>query len=297
MTSRLVLALALAACAHSEPPPAHRAAPSPQVAAPAAPATTAFAVTVTGHGPPILLIPGLASSGDVWNGTVAHVRDHYTCHVLTLAGFAGQPRIPAPMMSSVRDAIAAYITDHHLDHPVIVGHSLGGFVALDLASSHPDLVGPLFIVDSLPFLPGAWDPSATAESGAKMGPQLRAQLAKTDATRRRQMTDTMVTEPANQALVASWGDKSDPTAVADAYVELMSTDLRPRLPAIRVPAFVIGTYRGLPAKREEVQKIFDDQYAGLRNAKITLADNARHFVMLDDPDFLYSQLDRFLAAR
>jgi pimeloyl-ACP methyl ester carboxylesterase len=304
MTSRLVLALALAACGHAAPSPAQAAAPSsqaaapsPRVAAPASAASAAFAVTVTGHGPPIVLIPGLASSGDVWNGTVAHVRDHHTCHVLTLAGFAGQPRVPAPMLATVRDALAAYITEHHLDHPVIVGHSLGGFLALDLAEHHPDLVGRLFIVDSLPFLPAAFDPSATAESGAKMGPQFRAHLAGLNATQRRAMVDTMVTAPADQALVASWGDRSDPTAVADAFVELMSTDLRPGLSAIHVPTFVIGTYRGMPAKREDVQKVFDDQYAGLRGAKITLAETARHFVMLDDPALVYAELDRFLAAR
>ena len=59
-----------------------------------APATAGeypFAVKVTGTGQPMILIPGLACSGEVWDSTVAHFKDRCECHVLTLAGFAGQP--------------------------------------------------------------------------------------------------------------------------------------------------------------------------------------------------------------
>jgi pimeloyl-ACP methyl ester carboxylesterase len=56
---------------------------------PAADDARAFRVQVSGTGRPILLIPGLASSGDTWETTVAHLSDRFTCHVLTLAGFAG----------------------------------------------------------------------------------------------------------------------------------------------------------------------------------------------------------------
>ena len=82
-----------------------------------------FAVEVTGAGQPVILIPGMASSGTVWDGTVAHLKDHYQCHVLTLAGFAGQPRIEAPFLETVRNDLAAYIRANKLDQPVIVGRA------------------------------------------------------------------------------------------------------------------------------------------------------------------------------
>ncbi len=55
---------------------------------------TAFSVRVSGQGKPMLLIPGLASSGEVWAGTVAHYAQHYRCHVLNLAGFAAMAACP-----------------------------------------------------------------------------------------------------------------------------------------------------------------------------------------------------------
>jgi pimeloyl-ACP methyl ester carboxylesterase len=100
-----------------------------------------FQVKVTGQGPPMILVPGLSSSGETWDTTVEHYRDRFECHVLTVAGFTGVPRVAAPMLERVRDGIAEYIRQQHLDHPVIVGHSLGGFLALSVASKYPGAAG------------------------------------------------------------------------------------------------------------------------------------------------------------
>ena len=54
-----------------------------------------FQVKVSGHGQPMILIPGLSSSGETWDTTVDHYKDRFECHVLTVAGFAGVPRVPA----------------------------------------------------------------------------------------------------------------------------------------------------------------------------------------------------------
>jgi pimeloyl-ACP methyl ester carboxylesterase len=123
MTRFTLLAILLAGCAHRAPTP-----PPPP------PTIAAFAVTTVGHGPPIVFIPGLSSPGSVWDRAVAHLAKRYTCHVLTLAGFAGQPAMPgAPFLPRERDAILAYIRAHHLERPVVVGHSLGGFLAFAIA--------------------------------------------------------------------------------------------------------------------------------------------------------------------
>ena len=44
-----------------------------------------------------------------------------------------------------------------------------------------------------------------------------------------------------------------------------------------------------------MEKNFKAQYAELKGFQLVLSDNARHFVMLDDPDWFYQQVDRFLA--
>src|SRR5262245_42906565 len=113
----------------------------------------AFRVEVTGSGPAMLLLPGLNSPGAVWDGVVDHFKDRYTCHVVTLAGFAGQPPLSKPSLATVRDGILAYLNEHRLDRPVVVGHSLGAFLAFWLAATAPERIGPVIAVDGVPFLP------------------------------------------------------------------------------------------------------------------------------------------------
>ena len=56
----------------------------------------------------MILIPGLSSSGETWSTTVARYKDRFECHVLTVAGFAGVPRVAAPMLDKVGDGLAKY---------------------------------------------------------------------------------------------------------------------------------------------------------------------------------------------
>ena len=94
---------------------------------PAAETPKSFDVKVTGKGQPMILIPGLASSGDVWNSTVERFRDRYECHVVNLAGFAGLPPVSAPSLEIVRNEIAQYIQDKKLVRPIMVGTALEDF--------------------------------------------------------------------------------------------------------------------------------------------------------------------------
>ncbi|MGO4882411.1 MAG: alpha/beta fold hydrolase [Bryobacteraceae bacterium] len=259
-----------------------------------------FHVAVTGKGKPMILIPGFASSGKTWDSTVAHYKDRYECHVLTLAGFAGEPRIEAPFLETVRKDLAAYIREKKMDHPVIVGHSLGGVMALWLAEKEPDLVGPLVIVDSLPFLAGIMNPNATAASVKAQAEQMRKMYGGPATEQSEKMGEmavkSMVTSPADFEMVMGWSHKSDRVAMGDAIYEMMTTDLRPDLDKIKSPTLVIGTWIAYKqyATREQVEHNFRTQYTGLNKYDFVLEDKARHFVMLDDPEGFFQAVDKFL---
>lgn len=219
-------------------------------------AQSAFQVKVTGHGQPMILIPDLSSSGEVWNSTIARYQDRFECHVLTVAGFAGVPRVPAPMLDRVRDAIAAYIREKKLGQPVIVGHSLGGYLALAVSSSYPDLTGKLVIVDAYPFFAGIADPNVTAEQAKASAAQMRQYMGQQSQEMYERFiksglsTRAMVTKDSDLERVIAWGLASDRTAVADAL---------------------------------------------LARVEIRITDTARHFMMWDDPDWMFAQLDPFLG--
>ena len=260
-----------------------------------------FQVKVTGHGRPVILIPGLSSSGETWDTTVARYQDRFECHVLTLAGFAGVPRIPAPMLEHVREGLATYIRKNKLDHPVIVGHSLGGFLALDLAAHYPDLPGQLVIVDSYPFLAGVTGPNVTAQQARAIASQIRGYMsAQTQEmyegyVRSGVGTRAMVEKDSDFKRIVAWGVASDRTAVTDAMMELFSGDLRDEIAKIKSPTLVMGSYIGFPgATREGVEADLQRQYAKLKGVEIKVTDKAHHFIMWDDPEWMFGLMDGFL---
>lgn len=133
----------------------------------------AVKAAVVGRGPAIIFIPGLNSSGVVWDAIVKGLEDRYTCHILTLAGFAGEPAIDPPYLPTIRDAVLRYIQERRLGQPVIVGHSLGGVLALWLGATAESHVGSIVTIDGVPFFPGLTNPAATAESVRPMAIRMR----------------------------------------------------------------------------------------------------------------------------
>jgi pimeloyl-ACP methyl ester carboxylesterase len=292
----ITIAIAILAATSSSSASVHRA--------PARTDNAVLHVQVTGHGRPMILIPGLCSSGDVWNDAVARAKSKYECHVVTLGGFAGEPRYEGPFLDTARDALLAYIRVHHLRAPVVVGHSLGGVLAMQIAIAAPDAVGPLVIVDALPFLAGAGQADATVEAArAQWKPIHDAIASETQEDfaafqRTSPYVKEMVTSPEQLARVTDWGVRSDHRSVADAMFEVGTVDLRAQLDRIRTPVLVLGTWYGMRTMttRARVDSTFHAQFAGLPQCSIAVADSARHFVMLDAPDWTWKHMDEFLSA-
>ena len=260
-------------------------------------APRSFTVVVSGKGAPVILIPGLACGGAVWDATVARYRDHHELHVLTLAGFAGTTAIDGPLLPTVRAELATYIREHALRQPIVIGHSLGGFVALWLAATEPQLVGGVVAVDSLPFFAATFDAAATEASVKPKAEMMRQLLAGATAdafaAQNRMALTTMITDPKDIEPIAVMGKVTSPKAAATAVYEMMTTDLRPLLPKIRVPVLVIAAGQGEPVA--DTAKQYEAQLKTLAGHRLVVAAKARHFIMLDDPQFLFAQLDRELG--
>ncbi len=260
-----------------------------------------FDVKVSGHGPAVVLIPGLLSTGEVWETTVERYKDRYTLHVLTLAGFGGPAPIGSPFLPRVRDELIRYVQTEHLDRPIVVGHSLGGFLAFWVAATAPELVGGVLAVDGVPFLPALANPAATADSAKAQGEQIRSTYAAftTDQLvgQSRMALTTMITAPADVEQALAWVRRSDPATAGIAVAELMSTDLRRDVAAITAPTLLIGASGAAPETLQPAfQQAYELQVAAAPKARVIMATKARHFIMFDDPAFLFAALDEFFSA-
>ena len=175
---------------------------TPSVAAPAATAPASAAtetrldhisiVTMGTTGSPVILIPGLASPRAVWDGVAPELARHHRVLLVQVNGFAGDDP-GANLKPGVLDGIVAdldaYLVRHKLGDAAVIGHSMGGLVAMMLAKAHPADVGKLMIVDSLPFFAVLRAPPGVDVTAAMVQPQAAVARDKIAASYGKPMTD------------------------------------------------------------------------------------------------------------
>jgi pimeloyl-ACP methyl ester carboxylesterase len=276
-------------------------APTPAPAPPPFQARS-FTVKVTGAGRPIVFIPGLACDGSIWDETVAHLAGKFQAHVVTLSGFAGSaPLDNQPLLPTARAEIIDYVQRNHLDRPILVGHSLGGFLAYWVAETAPGLIGAAIAVDGAPHFGTLVDPTATAEV-------IRARaeaFAKPMATMTRdqfglaiqRFLDQSIASPSDAARVGATASRSDPRTVSNAMFFVFTTDLRPDLPKIQAPVLVIAADTDGAIPRGPLEASWHAQVDPIPRHQIVFIEHSKHFVMLDQPSAFQQALDGFLAGK
>lgn len=261
-----------------------------------------ISVETQGSGPDVILIPGLASSREVWTDLAATLRKSHRVHLVELAGFASTPALSDPegkVIAPAVDAIADYIQTQHITAPAIIGHSLGGEIALMIGARHPDRVSRLMIVDALPFYTLMIDPAATTETAARHATATRDWLLGQSPEQFKEFQKTSIirlvkTEAVRPALVTA-GLNSDRKTVADAVYELMITDLRPELARIKAPIEIVYAYDALfGVSAASVDAMYRQAYASASDIHFTRIDDSFHFVMLDQPERFSRAVTSFL---
>ena len=265
-------------------------------------------VEVVGEGRPVLMIPGFNSAGDTWRKTCEALQaDRVQCHIVTLPGFAGQPAAkdakPGAWTSDMGDRLLAYVRERKLQHPVAMGHSLGGFLAMDMAVKQPQAFERLVIVDSLPFYSAAFNPVATPELMKPMAEATRAGMqGQDDASFRAALPmhlRGMTRDPAGIQTLTTWSLASDRATSGQAMYELMTRDLRGEVAAIRVPTLVLGAwaaYQPMGASEASTRGVFEAGYRQLPGVRIEMSKAGYHFLMWDDPTWLQAQVRGFIGA-
>jgi pimeloyl-[acyl-carrier protein] methyl ester esterase len=254
-----------------------------------------FSDEIVGQGPDIVFLPGLSSSRAVWKVSADRLRAHYRVHLIQVAGFAGEParaNAAGPVLVPTAEAIDAYLVAQHLTPATLIGHSMGGTMALYLAETHPGHYAKVMLVDALPFY-GVLvaGPGATAEALKPMADNIRnapAPMRLND-----QMAAMMATTPADRATIIGWGDISEASTVKNAMADDFVLDLRAKLAAVTAKTtLVFPDYR--PVGRSGIQALYAGQYSPLPGITLVPIENAVHFVMFDQPAAFQTALDAFL---
>lgn len=262
-----------------------------------------ISVVARGSGPNVILIPGLTGHREEsWGGIVETLDDRYRLHLVQVNGFAGiapGANAEGPVSAPVAEEIARYIQEAGLARPAVIGHSMGGTIGMMLAARHPDVVGRLMVVDMMPSMGTFFGPAGETPEGLRgIADQARAQILEAPPGTGfiAQLFEGMTLNTQMQPVLMRLARESDPRTVADAFHELVVTDMRPELSRITAPVTVLYVQ---PPNVQVPADQFDASMAGLyakaANARLVRIDDSRHFIQWDQPARFIAEIDTFMT--
>jgi pimeloyl-ACP methyl ester carboxylesterase len=268
-------------------------------------APTRFSVVIQGAAPgkgaDVILIPGLSSSRDVYAAEAKLLTANYRLHLIQIAGFAGEPAGPnatGPILAPVVEQLHQYIVTNKLQPVPVIGHSLGGLLALMLAQAHPEDVSKLLIVDSLPYYGLVFNPAATVDmvrpQAEAMHDQLIQMPADQFAASQPLFTGRLVKDPEGARQVSASSIASNRTVFANAMLEDLETDIRPQLSGIKTATTLLYPYETAQGPVAEVTALYTNAYAMMPNIHLIRIDDSRHFIMYDQPAAFDKAVQAFL---
>jgi 3-oxoadipate enol-lactonase len=230
--------------------------------------------------PPVLLVHGAGSSSVVWMDAVKRLGPRRRVVAPDLPGHGQSDAWHDVSIDLYRDAVGTIAANLGLDRVVLVGHSMGGAIALRTALAWPERVAALVLVCTAACLPAPVELMAALERDPLHMSEWMARLSFAPTTPRE--------------LVERW------QAVAwTAPPEVLLADLRAlggfnvsgELSRLRMPALVVGGMDDLltpPALSKDLAQ-------ALPNARLLLVPHAGHMAFLEQPDRFHAALDPFLA--
>ena len=254
-----------------------------------------YTVEKTGHGSKsIIFIPGFASSGDVWRDTRAAFEHNFTCHTFTMAGFAGVAPQPGPTFENWERAIAQYVATNQLGKVIVVGHSMGGGLALALAADYPELVDRFVVVDAVPCLAALMNPSFQSNPNndcSAIVTQVMSLSQEQFTTMQRATMASLASDASRIDTIVSWSLASDRRTFAEMYCDFSNTDLRKKLASITASSLILlePSFQNVPAVAQ--------QYQILQNATLKYATKGLHFIMYDDNKWFMDNLSSFINSQ
>jgi pimeloyl-ACP methyl ester carboxylesterase len=255
---------------------------------------------VGGEGEPLVLVHGLGGSAANWLALVPLLLPGRRLLVPELPGHGGSEPLPAASsLSAYADRIGLLLEREGLTPAAVVGHSLGGAIALRLAIRRPELVSALVLAGAAGISSGhrraryALTVSGILKPGRKIAPH-RARVAESPFLKR--------------LVFGRWG-ASDPPALSpelvDAFLSgppqhtdtisaakaLVLDDPRPDLARVRCPSLVLW---GARDHQLPVEDAFD--YGRRLRAQLRVIADCGHLLIGERPDACADAIESFLAS-
>jgi pimeloyl-ACP methyl ester carboxylesterase len=242
---------------------------------------------VIGRGKPIIFLHGWLGSWRYWMGTMEALARRYRCYALDFWGFGDSDK--TRLNCTVSDYLS--LVDQFMDRmglvdAPVVGHSMGGTIAIRLALEYPHRVSRLVLVSApvvgrscTPIIKLAsnptlnkmfWKPAILATWGR---PLLHRWIATNWQVWYREILEDVL--------------KVKPEAAQQSGYTLIRTDLRPQLRHLKMPVLAIHGTKDTVVAFSELEHFKNH---GMHDTQTVAFDKSQHFPMLDSPSEFHKLL-------
>jgi pimeloyl-ACP methyl ester carboxylesterase len=261
---------------------------------------TSVNVVDIGEGPPVVLLHGLGGCWQTWLENIEALAQQHRVLAVDLPGFGSSPALPAPFeFTLLVDIVAEVLERCEAPAATLVGHSLGGLIALVLAESRPELVASLALVSGGGVELGRARLSALMRSFRVLDlvlsrPGMPDRIARTPAMRRA-MVRVAVADP--RALSEQLARQIIPPMNAPGFVATAMAGARfvrtAPAPSPRCPTLLLWGRqdRILPLRTAEALE------RRLPSAELQVIDGAGHCAMFEQPTAVNDRLLAFLRQQ
>ena len=241
-----------------------------------------------GKGDVLLLLHGLGSTKKDWDGQVPFFSEKYRVIALDLRGHGGSTKpLDAYGVELMTEDVKQLLDKLAIKKATFVGFSMGGAVAFEMASKHPEYLDNLVIVNSGP------DFNAMGKIGEDLLKNRTAFLeTKGIEPLAKEISFNMFPE-AHQIDMRNQFEarckKNDYNAYYKTFVTLMGWGLGDRIKNINTRTLVVASdmdYTPVSFKKDYVKK--------LPNARLAVIENSRHGVVIDQSEAFNVALEKFL---
>ena len=256
-----------------------------------------LAVEERGQGEPLVLIHGLATTGEIWSPVVPALSERRHVVTLDVPGFGGSAPVGDGFeLGAVAERIARGLAARHVRAPFdLVGHSLGAGIALTLAAQRPRavrrliLVAPAGLVGAPPMLSRLLAAGVDGMLAARRG---LAPLAELEWGRRLLLAfaaaDGAAIAPTQARLML--GASANAQRTAAALLVISGADLRPTLAGLGVPLGVIWGMQDRTVPARIARRVLDAR----PDADVVMLERAGHVPMVERPDAFADALEGLL---
>ncbi len=226
----------------------------------------------------LVLIHGLGSSATVWDRIEPFLQGSFRVHRFELSGHGNTPTVPQATIADEVERLDEFLNDGDIILPILVGHGMGGMIALTYALDHPADVKRLVLMDTAP------RQLVSQEMKAKITQEMLDDYDRFVASRYLAMSpDKEVTdEIVDQAL------RTDSASFISLLMSSFDYDETPRLRGLSVPTLVIGSDMMFPTAERSRAVLDAIGFASAPSLSFKRMARTGHFMMLEQPVYLAS---------